>query len=663
MHHRTRFITSLLALSSATLVVGCGERSDQPDQIAKISSDFANALRTRPSVRENADAPDDSAKGLRQLAGRAKSADAPGSDLLANRIYTSAGTFDFDEAMRLESKAARLRNLARKLAANADLLADAASNAENLDISDANRMIETWRAEARSELTGAEEKLDEIQSKIEQAQNQREAHLAQAAEYEAIAVERAEEGVDLGPKDGEDAINESIYFRQQADELRIRAARDDTTILTLEPTRSLAGVERDAQLAKADHARESRRMAEGRVQEAQAFAAQIRDELGRLSETVGRLMDESVQLEQAEIMPRLEAAIGDFTAAAGAARGLSRGGTKAESNNAWRSVANAQFNTGRCQWETGSIFARRGDALARISAGGALLDPAAIRSDIEGAEASRKEAFTAAEDSFKQALESIGRITDNDAQTARLRQSVEEAIATLNGTPPTAAPPTGGSRASAANRRRASGGSSSRPASGGGTTGGFGTPAEAATFLSDPANQMSAASLKRLTSAMKADTPQGQAAEKLLTATSVMMPLFEAMTQKFGADAVMSVMGSSVLSQAPTTKFKVESVDGDVATLKSTDGRQTLKLVKTSKGWVYDLDKSIEDDPQAAMMIEFMGPMLDQMLKPLGKAISELTAKVKAGDYSSPQEVMDALDTQMENAMPGGGGPGGGFGR
>jgi len=151
-------------------------------------------------------------------------------------------------------------------------------------------------------------------------------------------------------------------------------------------------------------------MAEGRAQEAQAFAAQIRDELGRLSETVGRLMDESVQLEQAEIMPRLEAAIGDFTAAAGAARGLSRGGTKAESNNAWRSVANAQFNAGRCQWETGSIFARRGDALARIAAGGALLDPAAIRSDIEGAEASRKEAFTAAEDSFNQALESIGRM-------------------------------------------------------------------------------------------------------------------------------------------------------------------------------------------------------------------------------------------------------------
>ena len=662
MHHRTRFITSLFALSLATLVAGCDKPSDQPDQIAKISSDFTKALRSRPVVREDTDAPDDSSKALRQLAGRAKSADAPGSELLANRIYTSAGTFDFDEAMRLESKAARLRNLARKLAANADLLADAASNAENLDISDANRMIESWRTEARSELIDAEEKLDEIQSKIELAQNQREAHLAQAAEYEAIAVERAEEGVDLGPKDGEDAINESIYFRQQADELRIRAARDDTTILTLEPTRSLAGVERDAQLAKADHARESRRMAEGRVQEAQAFAAQIRDELGRLSETVGRLMDESVQLEQNEIMPRLEAAIGDFEAAAGTARGLSRGGTKAESNNAWRSVANAQFNAGRCHWESGSILARRGDTLDRIAAGGALIDPAAIQSDIEGAESGRKAAFTAAEEAFNQALESIGRITDNDAQTARLRQSVEGAIATLNGTAPTPEPPKARNARAAGNRGRASSSASSRSSrSGTGTKGGFGTPAEAAKFLSDPANQVSPASMMRLKSAMKADTPEGKAAEKLLTLVSVMMPLFEAMVQKFGEQAVVGSMSDASMGVASAPKFKVESVRGDLATLKSTDGRQTLKLVKTSNGWVYDLDRSVKDDPKMGMMLAMMGPMLDQMMKPLSQEIDRLAAKVKAGDFSSPEEVMKILDESMTNAL--GNTSMGGFGR
>ena len=67
MHHRTRFITSLFALSLATLVAGCDKPSDQPDQIAKISSDFTKALRSRPVVREDTDAPDDSSKALRQL--------------------------------------------------------------------------------------------------------------------------------------------------------------------------------------------------------------------------------------------------------------------------------------------------------------------------------------------------------------------------------------------------------------------------------------------------------------------------------------------------------------------------------------------------------------------------------------------------------------------
>ena len=660
MHHRTRFITSLLTLSSATLVVGCSEHSDQPDQIATISADFAETLRSRPAVRENSSTPDDSASTLRKLAGQARSSDAAGSDLLANRIYTSAGTFDLDEAMRLESMAARLRNLARKLAANADLLADAASSAENLDISDANRMIENWRAEASSELNGAEEKLQEIQGKIDQARGQREAHLAQAAEYEAIAVELAEEGVDLGPKDGEDAINESIYFRQQADELRIKAARDDTTILTLEPTQSLAGVERDAQRAKADHARESGRMAESRVQEARAFATTIRGELDRLSTTVGQLMDESVQLEQDQIMPRLEAAIGDFEAAANAAKGLSRGGSKAESDNAWTSVANAQFSMGRCHWETGSILGRRADALARIASGGALVDPAAIRGDIEEAEAGRKQSFEAARKAFNDSIESIGRISANDARTARLRQSVEEAIATLDGTPPTAVAPT---RSAGADRARG-GGSSARSTGGGSATGGFGTPAEAAKFLSDPVNQMNPAALKRIKDAMRAETPQGQAAEKLLTAASVMMPLFEAMSAKFGTDKVMAAMGDASIGGAPTPTFSVDEVDGDVATLKSSDGRQTIQLVKTPNGWVYDLDKTIKDDPQAAMMIEFMGPMLDAMLKPLGTVVEEISAKVKAGDYSSPEEAMEALDAAMSDMMPGGGGGrGGGFGR
>lgn len=657
MHHRTRFIASLFALSTGALVVGCNERSEQPDPIASISADFTKALRSRPVVREGADAPDDSAKALRKIGGQAKNADAPGSDLLANRIYMSAGTFDLDEAMRLESKASRLRSVARKLASNAGLLADAASNAENLDISDANRMIERWRTDARTQLTDAEQKLSEVEGKIDLARNQRETHLAQAAEFEAIAVERAEEGIDLGPRDGEDAINESIYFRQQADELRIKAARDDTTILTLEPTRSLAGVERDGQQAKADHARDSRRASENRVQEARAFAAQIREELDRISQTVGSMMDESVELETSEILPRLQAAIGDFDAAAGAARGLSRGGTRAESDNAWRSVANAQFAGGRCHWEQGSILERRADTLRQIAAGGTLLDPTAIRQDIEAASSGRDEAFAAAEASFNEAIESIGKIADNGADTARLRQSVETAIASLKGTVIPAAP--------AAVTRPSSGGArTAAPTPSGGAAfngSGFGTPAEAAKFLSDPSKQMSKAGVARLRAATKAETAGGKAVQKLLSSGSVMVPFFEAMSQKFGEAKVMAAMKGSSLGDTPIPSFKVGDVEGDVATLRSTDGSQSLKLVKTSKGWVLDLDKTVKDDPQVEMMVEFMGPMLEAMMKPLGQAVGEVTAKVKAGDFATVQDAMDALEAAMAKMMPGGGGGGGGF--
>ena len=83
MHHRTRFIPTLFALSSGALVAGCEERSGQPNPIASISAAFSTALRSRPVVREGSATPDDSAKVLRKLGGQAKNADAPGSNLLA----------------------------------------------------------------------------------------------------------------------------------------------------------------------------------------------------------------------------------------------------------------------------------------------------------------------------------------------------------------------------------------------------------------------------------------------------------------------------------------------------------------------------------------------------------------------------------------------------
>lgn len=658
MHHRPRPIASLLALSLATVLVGCDDQATTQDPLASVAAEYAESLRSRPVIRENADAADDTAERLRAIAGRVRTAgdaDEQAAAILTTRIFLSAGTFDFDEALRFESKAARLRGMARTMAADADLLANAADNAEQLDISSANLAIEAALSMARERLGRAEEELDQLKSQLDKAESQREMHLAEAAEYERFAIEFDEEGIDKGPRAGLDEINEAIFNRQEANARRIAAANDEISILTVSPIIAHTDAERNGQLAVADNAREERRAAEARLEEARTYANEVQRALDEIRNDVGMLISESSDLETSEVLPRLQNAVGDYEAAAKAAKALTRGGTREDAAAGWRATSNAQFNAGRAQWEMASVLERRADVLGRLAAGGVLVDPnGGIGQDLQAALADRDASLDAAKASFNAAIESIDKVPGNDADIARLKQSIQAAIDALDGMP-APEPVSTGQPARASSSRGAS-----RPT---GSGGGFGTPAELASFMSDPTSQIDPSRFSRLEASFRATTPQAKSISKLLTAGSVMLPLFEAMSEKFGASAMEQLSeGAGMMASSPLpTNFKVESVDGDTAVMTTADGSQSLMLSKTSSGWVIDLDATVKNDPQAAMMAEMVGPMIDQMMQPLGKAVDGLAAQVRAGEFSSPEEVMEALLETMSQAMPGGGG-GGGFG-
>lgn len=652
MHHRPRFIASLLAISSVAFVTSCDEQSATEDPLASISADYAEVIRSRPVIRDDSETPDESPQMLRSLAGGLRSAgdgvNEHASAILETRIYLSAATFDFDEALRLESKAGRLRDMARMMAADADLLANAASNAEALDISSANLAIEAGLSAARDRLTQAESELELLQAQVEKAIDQREMKLAEAAEFERYAIQFQEEGIDKGPRAGLDEINESIFNRQEANSRRIAAAQDDISILTVSPTIALIGAERAGQLAVADGAREARRVAETRLEESRSYASEVRQALETIGENVNLLLRESVQLETTEILPRLEAAIGDYEAVASAARTLTRGGTREDTAAGWLTISNAQFNAGRCQWEMASVLERRADVLGRLAAGGVLVNPAGVRQDLESAATGRDEQLAAAEASFQQALESLGNIAGGDAETAKIQQSIESAISVLNGVPTSKEMLSGSSRSSGSSEDAGSAAASDSGA-------GFGTPAQLAAFMSDPNSQMDPEAFDRLQNAMTATTTGGKSIQSLLTAGSVMLPLFEALSAKFGSAAVKASMDETgAMANTPLPKFKVESVDNDTARLVSTDGSQKLKATKTSSGWKIDLDATVAEDPQAAMMAEMMGPMIEQMLQPLGKAVNNLAGQVRDGKFSSVEEAMDAFQKMMAQAMPSG---------
>ena len=646
MHHRPRFIASLLAISSLAFVTGCDEQATTEDPLASISADYAEVIRSRPVIRDDSETPDESSQMLRSLAGDLRSAgdgvNEQASAILATRIHLSAATFDFDEALRMESKAGRLRDMARVMAADADLLANAAANAESLDISSANLAIEAGLSAARDRLTQADSQLELLQTQVRKAEDQREMKLAEAAEFERYAIQFQEEGIDKGPRAGLDEINESIFNRQEANSRRIAAAQDDISILTVSPTIALIGAEREGQLAVADGARAARRVAEARLEESRSYASEVRQALEKIGENVNLLLRESVKLETTEILPRLEAAIGDYEAVASSARTLTRGGTREDTSAGWLTISNAQFNAGRCQWEMASVLERRADVLGRLATGGVLVNPAGVRQDLESAGTGRDEQLAAAEASFRQALESLGNIAGGDAETAKIQQSIESAIGLLNGVP-TSKEMLAGSSAS----------SSSTAASDSGE--GFGTPAQLAAFMSDPNSQMDPEAFARLQNAMTATTAGGKSIQSLLTAGSVMLPLFEALSTKFGSAAVKASMADTgAMANAPLPKFKVESVDNDTARLVSTDGSQKLKATKTAGGWKIDLDATVAEDPQAAMMAEMMGPMIEQMLQPLGKAVNNLAGQVRDGKFSNVEEAMDAFQKMMAQAMPSG---------
>ena len=94
--------------------------------------------------------------------------------------------------------------------------------------------------------------------------------------------------------------------------------------------------------------------------------------------------------------------------------------------------------------------------------------------------------------------------------------------------------------------------------------------------------------------------------------------------------------------------------------MKSSDGSQTLVLAKTPAGWVVDLDASIEGDPNMKMMVQMMGPMLEQMMAPMRTVIDDVTARVNAGEFATLDEAMAAF-AEASAAAEAQGGPGGGF--
>jgi hypothetical protein len=665
MQLRPSLIILPLSLLLATGLAGCGDGSDGGnDTVAKINADYTTVLRERPIIRIERGSTDESAEELRRLATRAdtigRSDDARAAANLAANIRSAAGSFEFDEAIRMESSAQSLRTIIRSLAADAELLHSAAMAAESMDTSAANLVLESNLADARSRIAAAEDQLDALNERIKQASGQRDSRIARATAMELTAGERGRTGIDAGPLEGLDHINDSIDLRQQARGHRISAARDHISVQTLQPTVRVAESRRKGQNDILDSARSARENTESRRDAALAYAGEVRTDLANLAKTISDSLAELNTLEDQGILPRFKASIRDFDSAVNSARQFKNGGSKSEVASGSRAIANAEFGKGRVSWEAATTQNRRADVMARVAASGVMEDSTGLKTLLEATIVSRDAFLLEAGASMQKALEALNGLQSKDATDAKIVQQIQQAIEGIKGGDLV-------SLSDAARTERAAGrtvGSSSRTASrnsgsnvGASSGAGFGTPGAIAKFLSNPGGAGSAA---RLNAALVADSDTAKQLKKMFTAQGDLLNnLVTAMDAKFGQDATATAMSSAAgMADGPlSSTFTVDSVDGNTGILESEDG-QKIVVQKGANGWFVDLDATLKADPEIEMMVAMAGPMIEQMMAGMSKNIDAMVEKVKAGDFDSADAVMAALQESLAQSMMGG--PGGG---
>ena len=649
---------SLLLIAGLT---GCGESSDTGnDTIAKINADYAAVLRERPVIREERGSTDDSAEELRRIATRAdtigRTSDARSAANLAANIRSAAGSFEFDEAVRMESSAQALRMIIRSLAGDAELLQSAAMAAESMDNSAANLVIESSLADARSRIAATEDQLDTLNEQISQSEGQRDSRISRAAALESTAGERGRSGVDAGPLDGLDHINESIDLRQQARSHRIAAARDHIAILHREPNVRVEEAKRDGQNNILDSARSARKNAERRQDAAMTYASEVRSGLEALAQTISTSLAELNVMEDEQILPRFEASIRDFDSSVNSAQQLKNGGSKSEAASGSRAIANAEFGKGRVAWEAATMQNRRADVIARVAASGVIQDNAALKTKLESTIASRDAFLLEAAASMQKGLDALNGVQAKDATDAKIVQQIQRAIEGVKGGDLVSM--SDAARIERSSNRSAATRSSSRSSTAD-TGSGFGTPGAIAKFLSNPPANADAAN--RLNAALVAKSETAQQLKKMFTAQgNLLNDLVAAMDTRFGEAATATAMKSSEgMANGPlSSAFTVDSVDGDTGTLKSEDGQKII-VSKGTNGWIVDLDATLKADPQIEMMVAMAGPMMDRMMAGMSETIGAMVKKVYAGDFDSADAVMAALQESLAQSMMGGAGGGG----
>ena len=675
MHARLWIIPDARLVAStllATMVVtGCGENPNNSDGLDEISVRYRSTLRERPVFFGGDETPPETAKELRTLARQATQVSTSPAHLLSAGIHAKAGAFELNDAMAMQSKSNLLMENMGRLIDATELLAATADMHGSFDNGETREFLAQRRMNANGKLAEAQGRLDDLQDPIEKAKAERAARRERASQLESKAAKLAIEGIDAGPLDGHDTIQESIALRKQAKSQRIAAARNEIELANLEPQRALALHNIEGEQGLISAAQNSEQTSEKVRSSALSWAEEVRAEVAQSSEAMNAMLAGMNTEQEDVIRPLFQAAIDDFNSASQSARQATRGGSQGETNAAWLAVASSELSRGRVQWVMAGNFEQEAALLARLYSAGDLFGNQSDWEDrLEKTLKNRDASVKSAETSFQDALKSLGQARGRNLDTSDLQAQIESAIQVIQGADLISMADARRSESTTAKKnssrtRRSSGGGSST----GDLTPGFATPEAAVQSMANPPSDWP--ELARLLKSTRGNTPAARSISGLLNdLINAMDPFVNACMAKFGSLGTEDPFGE-LKQMVPTGTPSIKSVSGNTAIIDDGEGTE-MHLIKDGNRWYVDLDQTMGEDQETMQMMQMVGMMATPVINQMAQVSKKIARNIDDGKYATADEATTALSDQMSEIIgnmlggmmggAGGGGGGGGFG-
>jgi len=656
MKMRGRFVALLaVGLAAPLLVGGCKDQAAQNRaEIQKTIARVGRELEQTPTPLT----PDDKRfeETRRALNGILASLSAVGEGeagqqaagaLLAAAARRKLASLSLVQAEQIESEHRQIRFLLHSEIDAATRLDALAAGRERLSTDDQQAMLGEERLAARQQLHEFSQQMAELDGPIAERETANEEDMQKAAGLDDRANALRREATERGHADGLPSFEEAVRLEREADGYKYRVAhRENDLRHDLHPERDLAAsriASLQSMLSEIEAAEQSLTQRDTLTA---AQAESIRRSVADFGETIRQSLAALGQGASADLEERYAEALSHLEKAATQANRAVSKSPRGESDAARLLLAQVYGEQGRLHWARARGLADQMTVLQRlVDAQGTLGRIEQSRTELTATTTKHQEALQQAEDAFTSAKEQLQQISGQGAaDLAALKRTTDLSLAALAGQPVDL-----GEEGADAGRAPMRGGPAS-PA----TAGEYASPDELLALIEQVQGD-DFDMLRQFLDAIHATTETARAMVRLqVQGIEPTRQFIAAIKAQFGEQAYEQYKAGMAMGMAQTAYQNLSIADRtdtrvtvNYSNALVPDG--TFDLVLVDGSWMIDGDT----------LFAFVDPAVIQQALATGPAVydvmRDLAGRIRAGEFTSAEQAMQALMAEAMNAAnPGG---------